>query len=403
MHACRARADAGAGSQVRRPDRFFRDGENRLAEPALRELPPGRRPAAAGRRRPRPSAVRAARPRGARRNRARLRHLPRQGQPAGELRPAHAAGRLHRMALAAARAPDGLRRRRRTSSLRAAQGRPAEPRQGQRGPPSSRLRGSALALGLVSGNGAQASARRPRRFRQGVEVLDGCRRSVPAARIEAVEKRGPSADRALPAVLLTLTMVTGVVDAASFLGLGHIFTANMTGNIVFLGFAVAGAPGLSFARSGIALAAFAAGAVLGGRMEARMRAGRRHLWASSAFALEAALLLASAAVAAASGNDLTERGTVLYVVIVLTGLAMGIRNPAVRKLGVADLTTTVLTLGIAGLAADSSLAGGANPGWLRRSASVVSMFAGAALGAWLLRASVAWALGIAAAIVAACA
>ena len=52
-------------------------------------------------------------------------------------------------------------------------------------------------------------------------------------------------DRALPAVLFTLTMVTGIVDAASFLGLGHIFTANMTGNVVFLGFAAAGAPGLS--------------------------------------------------------------------------------------------------------------------------------------------------------------
>src|SRR5438067_4052553 len=151
---------------------------------------------------------------------------------------------------------------------------------------------------------------------------------------------GVATDRALPAVLLTLTMVTGVVDAASFLGLGHIFTANMTGNVVFLGFAAAGAPGLSVARSGAALVAFAAGAVLAGRMEARMRTGPRHLWTSGAFAIEAALLIASAAVAAGSGSDLTERGTVLYPVIILTGLAMGIRNATVRKLGVADLTTT---------------------------------------------------------------
>jgi len=209
--------------------------------------------------------------------------------------------------------------------------------------------------------------------------------------------------RALPAVLLTLTVVTGVVDAASFLGLGHIFTANMTGNVVFLGFAAAGAPGLSVARSGTALAAFAVGALLAGRMTAAMRTGPRRPWATAAFAIEAGLLLASAAVAAASGNDLTERGTVLYVVIVLTGLAMGIRNAAVRKLGVADLTTTVLTLGIAGLAADSSLAGGSNPGWRRRTGSVAAMFAGAALGAWLLRTSVARALGIAGVISAACA
>jgi len=210
-------------------------------------------------------------------------------------------------------------------------------------------------------------------------------------------------DRALPAVLLTLTMVTGVVDAASFLGLGHIFTANMTGNVVFLGFAAAGAPGLSVARSGAALVAFAAGAVLAGRMEARMRTGPRHLWTSGAFAIEAALLIASAAVAAGSGSDLTERGTVLYPVIILTGLAMGIRNATVRKLGVADLTTTVLTLGIAGLAADSSLAGGANPGWRRRTGSLAAMFAGAALGAWLLRTSLAGTLGIAGLISGGCA
>ncbi len=50
------------------------------------------------------------------------------------------------------------------------------------------------------------------------------------------------------AALLILTFSTGLIDAVSFLGLGHVFTANMTGNIVFLGFAVAGTPGLSAVR-----------------------------------------------------------------------------------------------------------------------------------------------------------
>jgi uncharacterized membrane protein YoaK (UPF0700 family) len=194
-----------------------------------------------------------------------------------------------------------------------------------------------------------------------------------------------------------LTLVTGVVDAVSFLGLGHIFTANMTGNVVFLGFAAVGAEGLSVARSAAALVAFAGGAIFAGRMEARMSSGPRLRAAGSAFAIEAALLLASAAVTA------TGRQGSLYALIVLTALAMGIRNGTIRKLGVPDLTTTVLTLGIAGLAADSSLAGGANPGWRRRAASVAAMFAGAALGAWLLRTSLALPLGIAGALSAACA
>ncbi len=63
-----------------------------------------------------------------------------------------------------------------------------------------------------------------------------------------------SPERALPAVLVGLTAVTGLVDAVSYLALGHVFTANMTGNVVFLGFALAGAPGLSVMRSGMAVA-----------------------------------------------------------------------------------------------------------------------------------------------------
>ena len=64
---------------------------------------------------------------------------------------------------------------------------------------------------------------------------------------------------------------------------------------------------------------------------------------------------------------------------------MGLRNATVRRLAVPDLTTTVLTLTLTGLAADSSLAGGNNPRPLRRIFSVVAMFAGAAIGAILLR------------------
>src|SRR2546422_11536332 len=69
--------------------------------------------------------------------------------------------------------------------------------------------------------------------------------------------------------LLGLTAVTGVVDAVSFLGLGHIFTANMTGNVVFLGFALGGGTGVSIARSLTALSAFACGGICGGRVKKR--------------------------------------------------------------------------------------------------------------------------------------
>src|SRR5215510_11453445 len=98
----------------------------------------------------------------------------------------------------------------------------------------------------------------------------------------------------LPAMLLALTVVTGVVDAVSFLGLGHVFTANMTGNIVFLGFAVAGAPGLSISRSLISIVAFLAGATIGGRLGAAMADSRRKAWLIAASLIESLLLFAAA-------------------------------------------------------------------------------------------------------------
>jgi uncharacterized membrane protein YoaK (UPF0700 family) len=183
---------------------------------------------------------------------------------------------------------------------------------------------------------------------------------------------------------MTLTFVTGVVDAVSFLGLGRIFTANMTGNIVLLGFAVAGAPGLSLARSFTSLVAFLFGAALGGRFSVAMAATRRS-WLLTMGVIEGGLLFAAALVSIGFDIEVSSPSNRLYAVIVLTALAMGLRNATVRRLAIPDLTTTVLTLTLTGLAADSSFGGGNNPRLGRRVVSVFLMFAGAVIGALLLR------------------
>lgn len=202
----------------------------------------------------------------------------------------------------------------------------------------------------------------------------------------------------LPLILVMLTVTTGLVDAVSVLGLGRVFTANMTGNIVFLGFAVVGTPELSIARSLIALAAFLAGALIGGRIMSRTTPESQLRTANSAFAIETALLLAATVTAVNHSGIQSQHGSMLYSLIALTALAMGVRNATVRKLAVPDLTTTVLTLTLTGLAADSSLARGSNPRWQRRIGSVVAMFAGAALGALSLRYSLVLALSLCVAI-----
>lgn len=193
----------------------------------------------------------------------------------------------------------------------------------------------------------------------------------------------PTGDSLLPFTLSTLTFVTGLVDAVSFLGLGHVFTANMTGNVVFLAFAAAGAPGLSIPRSLTSLGAFLLGAVVGGRLGVAMSAARRR-WLLTAAVAEAVLLLAAAAVSVGFDVPTGTPAWSLYAVIILTALAMGLRNATVRRLAVPDMTTTVLTLTLTGLAADSSPAGGDNTRAGRRIMSVLLMFAGAAAGALML-------------------
>jgi uncharacterized membrane protein YoaK (UPF0700 family) len=194
--------------------------------------------------------------------------------------------------------------------------------------------------------------------------------------------------RPLIASLLLLTLVTGVVDAASVLGLSHVFTANMTGNVVFLAFALGGQGTTSVTGSLVAFGSFAIGALVGGRI---MKAATQRA-VKLAFALELLALLIAAVLAFAA-----VEGTTLAIVGLLA-FAMGLRNAVVRKLAIPDMTTTVLTLTVTGLAADSSLARGTNPRWLRRVLSVVAMLVGAALGAMILPLGIAWVIGLAAAL-----
>jgi hypothetical protein len=81
----------------------------------------------------------------------------------------------------------------------------------------------------------------------------------------------------LPPLLLALTVVTGLVDAFSYLVLGQVFVANMTGNVVFLGFALAGANGFSIPASLVALGGFSLGALIGSRVSTRLGGHRGRL------------------------------------------------------------------------------------------------------------------------------
>lgn len=191
----------------------------------------------------------------------------------------------------------------------------------------------------------------------------------------------PKKDLMVP-LLLLLSATTGLVDAVSVLGLGKVFTANMTGNVVFLGFALAGVPGFSWRLYIAALLCFVVGAAVGGRICKKLMPTGRRRWLLWAGTIEAALIWLAAGVALSGDAASLTR---MLAMIGLTAAAMGFRNATVRQLKVADLTTTVLTLTITGLAADSDVASGSgNINWARRIAAVLSILLGALIGAILV-------------------
>ncbi|MGA8465666.1 MAG: YoaK family protein [Trebonia sp.] len=204
----------------------------------------------------------------------------------------------------------------------------------------------------------------------------------------------------LPALLLILTVVTGVVDSISILALGRVFVANMTGNVVFAGFAIVGAPGFSLGASLFALAGFLVGAAAGGAVITRVGSDRAALLRAGT-AAEVALAAVALVLAALSGDPGVSHGTT-HIIAGAFGLAitdalaavlaaaMGIQNAVARKLAVPDLTTTVLTMTLTGIGADlrAVLRAGdthatAKSDLVRRLLAIGTMLAGALAGASL--------------------
>ncbi len=182
------------------------------------------------------------------------------------------------------------------------------------------------------------------------------------------------------ALLIGLTFAAGVVDAVSYLGLGQIFTANMTGNVVFLALAVGERSLLTALHSVGALIGFSLGAILAGRVLAQARPAEtwpRHvtwlLWG------EFACMLAFAALWASANGEPGQ--SPLYILIGLSSFGMGLQNAAARHLAVPGLTTSVITMALTGFMVDLPALGISGPRQQRALRGVIALFSGAAVGA----------------------
>ncbi|MGO4298905.1 YoaK family protein [Leifsonia sp. RAF41] len=196
-------------------------------------------------------------------------------------------------------------------------------------------------------------------------------------------------------LMLALTFSTGIVDAVGYLGLDKVFAGNMTGNVVVLGMALAGAEGLPWVGPLLALFAFMAGAVIGGRTLRRETTGwnTRTSWSFTAVAAALAVLTVATLVTGGVPPKPWEVAVTSFL-----AATMGFQAAVARHLAVKDVTTVVVTSTITGLAADSRLAGGSGQPWRRRAAAVVLIALGALVGAALLQVHIALPLGLAAII-----
>jgi uncharacterized membrane protein YoaK (UPF0700 family) len=189
------------------------------------------------------------------------------------------------------------------------------------------------------------------------------------------EAHGP-----LPALLLSLTVLAGVVDAVSILRLGHVFVATMTGNLVFLGLAAAGAKGFDVAPPALALGGFVIGALIGGRV-IEAAPSHRGLALRNVLALKLWLAAAVTVIAILTGPRFPTGAR--DAMIVLLAMSMGAQLATIRFLKVPDLLTVVLTMTITGVLTERKR-GWHDPAMLRRGLSLIAFAVGALSAALLI-------------------
>ena len=138
--------------------------------------------------------------------------------------------------------------------------------------------------------------------------------------------------------LLGLTVVAASVDALSYLGLGHVFPANMTGNTVLLALGLATGDHGASQRSAVALGAYVVAAAVMGRWPSD---GTWDRPLTASLVAELALLVAFCAWWLVLGERPSDAPR--FGLIALAGASMGLQSSAVGRLGVTAVSTTYIT------------------------------------------------------------
>lgn len=198
--------------------------------------------------------------------------------------------------------------------------------------------------------------------------------------------------------MLLLTFATGLADSISILALGHVFVANMTGNVIFLGFWLAPSTTIDLTAVAVALPTFICTTIVSGRLS-RHFGPRTRPWITTVLTTEIVLLVGLAVLAGA--GVLRYQGNSKLLMIAILAVTFGLQHSSARQFGIPELSTTVLTSTIVSLGLDSRLAGGTGERHRLRIGVVATMCAGAFLGATMSRYVIAPVFVVAAAVIAA--
>jgi uncharacterized membrane protein YoaK (UPF0700 family) len=179
--------------------------------------------------------------------------------------------------------------------------------------------------------------------------------------------------------------------------LGHVFVANMTGNIIFLGFWFVPGAGVDLTAAIVAFVGFLNGTVIGGRLARHLGAQTRR-WLTTSLGIEVVVLVALSILAGTGVLGYHANSKLLLIV----GLAVtfGVQNATARQFGIQELSTTVLTSTVVGIGVDSRLAGGTGEREKLRYSVIFAMCGGAIVGATMSRVVVAPVIALAAVVVA---
>lgn len=192
--------------------------------------------------------------------------------------------------------------------------------------------------------------------------------------------------------LYLVSAICGMIDVTCIKALGGVFAEMMTGNLLLMAIDVGS--GLTFERSSRylwPLAAFALGAILGGRLlsfaEPRLTRRLAFLTVWCTIAVAAGVCWAYEP----NGNETLGRA-----ITALLAMGMGLQTAVLRRHGVQDLATNVMTLTFTALLSESRLGEGSRRNRLRRALSIFCFFAGGVTGAALVGHGTVYPLGLAA-------